>query len=975
LFDMKNKKFKDGSDRRMRSAARGLFRLPVSYKSLFKIPVAVSAGLVLLLISFALAVEAAAGEQGQSPFEWPVVTAESRPWTRWWWHGSAVTKEELTRHFELFAAAGLGGVEITPIYGVRGNEENDIDFLSVEWMNMLGHAVKEARRLGMDVDMATGTGWPFGGPQVTPEYAAKKIDIRVTDVSPGDVFKKKFTSGFPAAVMAFSDSGRAVDLSAGIDREGNLAWNVPGGEWKIYAAFVTGTGQKVKRAAPGGEGLVLDHYSMKALEHYLERFEKAFSDSGAPVVRAFFNDSFEVYGAEWTENFFGEFAKRRGYDLREYINAFAGDGDADTVARVRTDYNETIGEMLLENFTVAWTQWAHEMGAVTRNQAHGSPGNLLDLYAAVDIPETESFGPGGFNIPGLRTEEGMAERFGRPDPLAYKFAASAAHLSGRRLVSSESCTWLGEHFRVALSQVKPELDSLFTGGVNHVFYHGTAYSPENAKWPGWLFYAPVNFGPTNTFWDFFSELNGYVARTQAFLQSGAPGNDILLYWPVHDLWRGNAVEADGGMLDRFSVHNAGSWLRTSAFGKVAESMWNQGYSFDYTSDDLLDRLDVRGDILVVGRSEYRAVVVPPVGVMPVSTVEKLVDLAGQGATVCFVNTLPADVPGLFKLERRRERLENALAGIGSPGQLITELFVKETGSGRMMSGNLEELLEEAGAAREPAMEAGIRFLRRKHGEGYIYFFTNLGGEKFDGWLELGTKAVSAIIYDTLRENAGLAAVRRTGEGKTDVYLQLDPGESLILETFDSKEARKEPWKYVFRAGEPFVVKGDWRIEFVKGGPKRPGNLQAEEPLPWTEIGGEKARIFSGTARYTVEFEAPENFRDFDDWQIDLGDVREAARVWINGRPAGAAWCLPFSLPVGSLLERGLNRLEIEVANLPANRIAYLDRKMAPWKKFKDANIVDKNYMWFNASGWEPVASGLTGVVKLLPVEFKTGGGL
>lgn len=48
----------------------------------------------------------------------PVNTA--RPWTFWWWMGSAVTETELTRQLTQFAEAGLGGVHIIPIYGVKG---------------------------------------------------------------------------------------------------------------------------------------------------------------------------------------------------------------------------------------------------------------------------------------------------------------------------------------------------------------------------------------------------------------------------------------------------------------------------------------------------------------------------------------------------------------------------------------------------------------------------------------------------------------------------------------------------------------------------------------------------------------------------------------------------------------------------------------------------------------------------------------
>ena len=63
-------------------------------------------------------------------FDWPDVTRENKPWTRWWWPGSAVDKASLTAQLEKLAQAGIGGVEITPIYGAKGYEDRYIDFLT-----------------------------------------------------------------------------------------------------------------------------------------------------------------------------------------------------------------------------------------------------------------------------------------------------------------------------------------------------------------------------------------------------------------------------------------------------------------------------------------------------------------------------------------------------------------------------------------------------------------------------------------------------------------------------------------------------------------------------------------------------------------------------------------------------------------------------------------------------------------------------
>ena len=94
---------------------------------------------------------------------------------------------------------------------------------------------------------------------------------------------------------------------------------------------------------------------------------------------------------------------------------------------------------------------------------------------------------------------------------------------------------MGEHFKVPLAHCKPEVQQAFLAGVNHIFFHGTTYSPEEAAWPGWLFYASVNFAPSNSFWPHLRGLDDYIARTQSILQNSRTDNELMVYWPVDDV--------------------------------------------------------------------------------------------------------------------------------------------------------------------------------------------------------------------------------------------------------------------------------------------------------------------------------------------------------------------------------------------------------------------------------------------------------
>ena len=331
-----------------------------------------------------------------------------------------------------------------------------INLTSVAWLGalaikqILGLPATPAVLLGMQVDMNNGTGWPFGGPEVSMQDAACQLVVSEYRVRGGkhvqmsvgvDDAKQK-----PYAVlerlMAFADGGKCLDLTASV-RQGTLTWDAPEGEWRLIAAFCGKTRQKAKRAAPGGEGYVRDHFSAHAVDGYLAQFDEAFAGTAFP--HNVFNDSYEVYKADWPQGLFDKFYERRGYKLEEHLPEFLSEERTDAAARIITDYRETLSDLLLENFTRRWTAWAHSHNSSTRNQAHGSPGNLIDLYAAVDVPECEGFGLTDFGIRGLRKDSLTRPNFS--DISMLKYASSAAHLTGKPYTSSETFTWLTEHKR------------------------------------------------------------------------------------------------------------------------------------------------------------------------------------------------------------------------------------------------------------------------------------------------------------------------------------------------------------------------------------------------------------------------------------------------------------------------------------------------------------------------------------------------
>ena len=806
--------------------------------------------------------------------QWPQPTPEAKAGTRWWWLGSAVDKQNLQWNLSEYARTGIGAVEITPLYGVKGNDKNNISFLSPQWMQALKDVQDIAKPLGIEVDMNCGTGWPFGGPHISLDQAACKA-----------IFKDTVIDGKT-----------------------------------VYSVEIGRTKQKVKRAAPGGEGWVVDHFDRDAVKHYLDRFEKAFKESGVPYPHTFFNDSYEVYKANWTPRLMEEFQKRRGYDLSQKLPELLG--VVDDGNQVLCDYRETLSDLLLENFTQQWVNWAHSHGVKVRNQAHGSPANLLDLYAAVDIPEIEGFGLSEFGIKGLRTDPGKTKK-NFSDVSMLKYAPSAAHVTGKPFTSSETFTWLTEHFRTSLSQMKPDLDLMFTCGVNHVYFHGSCYTPKDDPWPGWKFYASVDMSPTNSIWRDAPYLMQYIERCQSFLQWGKPDNDFLVYLPVRDMWRQRGPRNDdakwesknrrGGedLLMQFDIHTMDE--KAPQFIRSILTIDSLGYDCDYISDRQLEKVRIDGGMLVTeGGTRYKALIIP------------------SGTT----------------MDSRLQALVKRLSPFVIQGENAT-------------------LMAHFAQAEPMRTQLKLRTIRRQNDKGYHYFVANLTPRDIDEYTRLAIDAKSALWFDPLNGKRYAATIE---DGELQVSLR--SGQSMILQTFDEQQDINGDLSVneladTFAIEKDIPLSGPWKLSFIEEAPRVGKTYNLPRLQTWETL-GDSASVTMGTGVYTTRLKLSKNdLKDAKACVLDLGDVRESARVYINGKLIDCLWSVPFVTGCKDALRPGVNDIRIEVTNLPANRIRNLDSKGVQWRKFNEINVVDINYKKTTYEGWELMKSGLNSEVKLI----------
>jgi hypothetical protein len=381
--------------------------------------------------------------------------------------------------------------------------------------------------------------------------------------------------------------------------------------------------------------------------------------------------------------------------------------------------------------------------------------------------------------------------------------------------------------------------------------------------------------------------------------------------------------------------------------------------------------------------EYKVIVVPECKYMPLDTFKQLAALADAGATICFEESKAYDVPGWGDLEKRRADVREIYRVMGFNLSVTNSAVpVKfRYGQGLVVFGNRGQALHGAGIFREPITDTGLSFVRRSFAGGWNYFIANKGTNLFDKAVILSHGFQSVVLLDPMTGRSGVAPnqvgqdvpkqnlAMEDGKFRSNlkwVRLQLQPGESVILHVFADKIVQGPAWNYSRTNGQPVEITGNWNLKFSQGGPTLPADFQTTKLASWTTFPDTNAQSFAGTANYTITFDAPDSIGKC---VLDLGDVRQSARVILNGKDYGMLIIPPFRVIVDNVKPTG-NNLKIEVTNVSANRIRDLDRRGVPWKIFKDINVVNENYRPFDASQWPLTDSGLLGPVTLTAVSFQ-----
>jgi hypothetical protein len=943
--------------------------------------------------------------------------------TRWWWFGGAITPDEITRELTLMRAAGLRGVEIQPVYPLEVDNPKrgirNVRYFSQEWFDLLRHTARETRRLEMQCDLTLGSGWPYGGPFIPVELAARRLRLLCQDVvgprdfswdfrpqvvgeenviailavpilasQQPDISKSRVIAGRVATESA-SDAGSSLKIEN---------WNVPEGYWKIMVILDCPTGQQVKRPTLGMEGYVLDHFNRDAMQLFLSaagtRVLDELQDAGDPPFHSVFCDSLEVYGADWTTDFPKEFQRRRGYDITPYLPALWHEAGSVT-PHIRYDFHLTLSDLLLDHFFRPLTQWSEKNGMKARVQAHGAMGDVMQGYASAHIPEGETIFAGDSYAVNIRHR---------------RLASSAGHIYQKPVISSETYTWLRTPlFLVTLEMMKVATDAQFLEGMNQIVNHGYPSSPVQAGEPGWVFYAPTVINANNVWWRHYPYLARYVQRAAGLLQMGSPVNPVAVYLPLADIY---ARFGAGGLSMDVEIENqlGTEWLQ--------ELRW-AGYDFDFVNDDALARIaKVEEGELRAGDGAYSVAVVPAAQYMPPESLDRLAEFVRGGGTLIFLSRIPEAAPGLAEQESRSARLRATLDQAWEGKQPVPgrpQTFGKGTvilaadGVGALKhvksALNPDFGILEAGdgsdTARELAREK-VGFLHRKMGDVDFYFVSNISDHRQDLQVQfaVGHKSPQRWNPETGETETTVVfdyVALPDGKGKmTEVQFRLDPFESCFLvfspsgppplvtrtnwlgplrmETVKNRiqvtgllagngnyylaSAKKKTHRFLVKGmPEPVSIAGPWTLAL---GAAPPITLKALRS--WTDL--PEGKGYSGWAKYETTFELADLGKDIE-WMLDLGRVHETAEVVLNDVPLGAAWKGRRTLSCKEALRVGQNSLRVEVGNLWIHKVRTLPKP--------DLKPLAETYgiRWGTYGEVEPKSippSGLLGPVRLVPLK-------
>ncbi len=696
----------------------------------------------------------------------------------------------------------------------------------------------------------------------------------------------------PVPVASTIQPAEVLDLTSKMDADGSLNWDAPQGKWTILRMGHSPVGSRNRAGSASGIGLEVDKLNAGHVESYfhgyIDPIEKALGPLLGKSLRYVMMDSWEAGMQNWTDDMIAQFQKRRGYDPRPYLPALAGRvvGGADLSDRFLWDFRRTIADLVAEAHYGTMADLLGRKGMGVYAEAPGVSMEILEdtllTKSKVEIPMGEFW-------------------LGRmhPPPEYYvdvRMAASAAHVYGKKIVAAESFTGGGYD---APAVYKNLADYWFAQGVNRIVFHSSAHQPLDTK-PGNTMVG-THFNRNITWAEHAKPVVDYLSRVSYMLQQGLFAADLAY------------------LLDEGVPSSQPFW------GAGLQPAPPQGYDYDtINADALLNRMNVDKDgrLALPDGMSYRILVLPQGQRMRPELLRKIRELVAGGAIV--VGPKPFSSPslqsGADRADREVQALANEIWGDLDGVQRNKRFY----GKGMAISGlPLDEALALAKLPRDAEfagpLDSSIAWIHRRAGEADIYFVANQTDREQDVQARFRVDGKEAEIWrpDTGRIEP---ASYNIADGRTAVWLRLSPRESVfvVFRRPVASPVRALPPAKVSRLA---VLGGPWNVSFPPN-LGAPAKIQLAKLESWTANSDKGVKYFSGAATYSKTIQVPRSWlKPGTRLTLDLGVVKDLARISINGRQTETLWKPPYRADITGALKAGANRLEIVVVNQWTNRQA------------------------------------------------------
>lgn len=872
---------------------------------------------------------------------------DSRIMMRWWWFGPSVTKAEIERELRVMKDGGIGGVEVQPVYPLLPDDpktgHRNIPYLSDEFLDMLKFTAQKANELGLRFDLTLGSGWSFGGAKTPITEAAGQLRVERVKIEPNVnrvplpsmIAAEKLLAAFVKVVP--SEPSAWVEVK---DFRDGAVLPTPAQQNREVMFVISGkSGMQVKRPSVGSEGYVLNHLDKPSVDNYLKLTGDRLFEKLTPAERPYsvFCDSLEVYNQDWTDDFAEEFQKRRGYDIKPHLPALVENLGPKT-GDIRYDWGRTITELFNERFMIPMQAWSQKNGTKFRIQGYGIPAANISSNKWADISDGE----------------GAQWKVVR----AARWAASANHIYGRNVTSSETWTWLNSPvFRATPLDLKAEADIHFLQSINQLIGHGWGYTPPGVEYPGWRFYAAGAYSEQNPWWIVMPDLAKYLQRLSYVLRQGKPQNDVALYMPTADSFahfsagRVHLIETDRELVGE----------------KVMPAIFEAGYNLDFFDDGVLKAVGKSANgTLSLGSSDHKVVVLPGIERMPLETLRKLDAFVKDGGRIIATRRLPERAPGLQTTDAEQAEFKATVSRIFVSS---TAKFVdKDEDIGQALKGLLQPDAEITPAVKDVAT------VHRRIGNTDVYFVANTTNQKQNVQVTFRVGGGRAEVWNAINGNSAAANVSKFNATSSTIDLAFEPyGSTVVVFSNSSLPAAKKPTDKA--VAESLDISADWNVRL---GEKQ--SVKFPTLRSWAD--DEANRYYSGTATYEKTVNVSENFLSGGrSVFLDLGEgqatevqlqrngmrtffdppVRESAVIYVNGQRVDSLWCPPYRLDVSRYLMAGENSIRIVVGNTALNYMA--------GRKLPDYKLLNLRYgERFQPQEMEKIAalpSGLIGTIKLV----------